>query len=238
MRLLVTRPKGDAPDTVRALEDRGHTVLLEPLLHIEQMRDAAIPRNEYQAVLVTSANGVRALACVDGAQTLKGTLVLAVGEASGRAATAAGFRTVRNAAGDLDALSALVSEQCDPDGGALLYAAGSVVSGDLKGLLGARGYEIDRVVLYTAKPVETISHEIEVRLRDGMIDGVLLYSPRSARIWGQVTGRSGLAENVRSMVYFCLSRAVADALVTETGWEGAQVTIAPEPNEKSLLEVI
>lgn len=238
MRLLVTRPLDDAHGTVRALEARGHIVLLEPLLRIEPAAGVSIPQKPYQAVLVTSANGVRALARLAGTANLKETPVLAVGEASGRAAAAAGFGTVRHAAGDLAALAALVSEQCQPDGGALLYAAGSVVSGDLRGLLQARGYDVDRVVLYEAVSAETLSHETEISLRDHTIDGVLLYSPRSARIWGRVLERSGLAENAGSLVHFCLSQAVADALSDETGWKGVPVRIASEPNEKSLLEVI
>ena len=238
MRLLVTRPLDDAHGTVRALQARGHTVFLEPLLRIEPVAGAAIAQKPYQAVLVTSANGVRALARMADTSSLKETPVLAVGEASGRAAAAAGFSAVRHAAGDLAALAALVGEQCQPDGGALLYAAGSVVSGDLKGLLLARGYDVDRVALYEAAPAETLSHETETSLRDQAIDGVLLYSPRSARIWGRVLERSGLAENAGSLVHFCLSQAVADALFDETGWKGVPLRIASEPNEKSLLEVI
>ena len=223
---------------MRALEERGHSVVLEPLLRIEPLPGVTIADKGYQAVLVTSANAVRALALLPQAGDLKDTLVLAVGEASGRAASLQGFSAVEHAAGDLSALAELVNARCTPDEGPLLYAAGSVVSGDLKGLLEACGYDVDRVVLYEAVAAETLSPAIKDHLWGGTLDRILLYSPRSARIWGRAVEHAGLAEAAGSVVHICLSEAVAAALREETGWDGVATRIAPEPNEKSLLKVI
>ncbi len=238
MRLLVTRPLVDAHGTVLALEALGHTVSLEPLLRIDPLSEAAIADKPYQAVLVTSANAVRALAHRPEAARLSDTHVLAVGAASGRAAMAAGFTRVENAAGDLTALSALVGKRCNPGAGPLLYAAGRVVSGDLKGLLEAQGYEVDRAVLYDAVEVDALSPETVARLRDGGIDGVLLYSPRSARIWNRVVEQAALRENTTSLAHFCLSQAVADALRGAPGWSDAAIRVASEPNEQTLVDLI
>lgn len=238
MRLLVTRPEADAPATVRALEEHGHSVVLEPLLRIEPVTGVTIADKAYQAVLVTSANAVRALARLPTAGRLRDTQVLAVGEASGRAAGSQGFGKVDHAAGDLSALAELVSARCTIDGGPLLYAAGSVVSGDLKGILEARGYDVDRVVLYEAIAAETISAAVAGQLQKGMIDGILLYSPRSARTWVRAVEHAGLAQTARALVHVCLSEAVATALREESRWAGVEIRVSPEPNEKSLLKVI
>ena len=238
MRLLVTRPEADAPATVRALEERGHSVVLEPLLRIEPVPGVVVADKDYQAVLVTSANAVRALARLPQAGDLKDTLVLAVGESSGRAAALQGFGKVDHAAGDLSALAELVSARCAIDGGPLLYAAGSVVSGDLKRILEARGYAVDRVVLYEAIAAESISAAVADLLREGIIDGILLYSPRSARTWVRAVEHADLAEAAGAMVHVCLSEAVAAALREESGWAGVDTRVASEPNEKSLLKVI
>ena len=238
MRLLVTRPEADAPATARALEERGHSVVLEPLLRIEPVAGVIIADRVYQAVLVTSANAVRALARLPQAGGLKDTPVLAVGEASGREALSQGFSKVEHAAGDLAALGELVSARCAAGDGPLLYAAGSVVSGDLKGILEARGYDVDRVVLYEAVAAETISPAVGHGLREGTIDGVLLYSPRSARTWVRAVEHASLAQAARALVHVCLSEAVAAALREESRWAGVETRVSPEPNEKSLLKVI
>ena len=63
MRILVTRPQPDADNTARLLRESGHEVIIAPLLEIVA---TDIPESfdltGIQAVLITSANGVRALA--------------------------------------------------------------------------------------------------------------------------------------------------------------------------------
>ena len=63
MRALVTRPRAEAASLAEALAARGIAALLEPLLDI-RYRDLGDPLDlaGVQAVLCTSANGVRAFA--------------------------------------------------------------------------------------------------------------------------------------------------------------------------------
>ena len=236
MRLLVTRPLADAHGLVQALEARGHKVDLEPLLRITPVAGAVIPDRTYQAVLVTSANGARALADLPEGRNLLSVPVLAVGVASGKAAVAAGFASVEDADGDLAALGELVSKRCEREGGPLLYAAGSMVSGDLKGLLEAQGYTVERAVLYHAAEAEALSAATRALLAAGVLDGVLLYSPRTARVWGRLVHEAGLSEKAMQIDHFCLSRAVANALGDETGWPEIKIRVAAAPNEAALLD--
>src|SRR3546814_16705568 len=72
MRILVTRPREDAAGLVTALTERGHAVLLEPLLAIVP-RDAVdwpAGHQQAQALLVSSANGVSAFARADSRRRL------------------------------------------------------------------------------------------------------------------------------------------------------------------------
>ncbi len=62
MRVLVTRPKEDAEETAQLLAARGHQALVAPLLETRFFDGAALTLEGVQAVLATSANGVRALA--------------------------------------------------------------------------------------------------------------------------------------------------------------------------------
>lgn len=62
MRVIVTRPAEDAADLAATLSGMGHETILAPLLDIRLAPDADLPALPWQAVLITSANGARALA--------------------------------------------------------------------------------------------------------------------------------------------------------------------------------
>src|ERR1700735_5942203 len=97
MRVLVTRPSGDAQDTAAKLSAYGHEPLLAPLLEIRFRQGPRISLAGVQAMLATSSNGVRALA-----ERVKthDIAVFAVGPQTTAAARAAGFTAVKNAGGD------------------------------------------------------------------------------------------------------------------------------------------
>ncbi|MDA1100419.1 MAG: uroporphyrinogen-III synthase, partial [Proteobacteria bacterium] len=76
MHLIVTRPHGEAEALARELQSRGHRVLIEPMLTIQPLAGAELDLDDAAGLLLTSANGVRALA----RQTARRDLpVLAVG---------------------------------------------------------------------------------------------------------------------------------------------------------------
>ncbi|MDX5360970.1 MAG: uroporphyrinogen-III synthase, partial [Alphaproteobacteria bacterium] len=100
MRVLLTRPAEDAARTAEAFAARGVETLCAPLMQIRRRRVAPEAVRSAlegaQALLVTSANGVRALAA---ATQARGIRVLAVGPASAEAARDAGFADVLPADG-------------------------------------------------------------------------------------------------------------------------------------------
>src|SRR5438477_4058082 len=153
-RALVTRPRAEAVALAEALAARGIEAVIEPLLDIHY-RDAPAPDLAgVQAVLCTSANGVRALARLTREREVA---LFAVGEASAARARAEGFLRVESAGGNVDDLARLARERRRPEGGRLLHVAGSDVAGDLAGILRESGFAIDRVVLYEARPVSGLS---------------------------------------------------------------------------------
>ncbi|HEV8678187.1 MAG TPA: uroporphyrinogen-III synthase, partial [Stellaceae bacterium] len=155
LRALVTRPEEDAAPLAAALAERGIDVTLEPLLAIRPLAEAPIDLTGVQALLFTSANGVRSFAELAGGRGLAGWRELpafAVGNATAAAAHSAGFARVESAAGDVAALAKLAAERLDPKAGALFHAAGSAVAGDLAGLLEQAGFTLRREMLYEARP--------------------------------------------------------------------------------------
>jgi uroporphyrinogen-III synthase len=235
MRLLVTRPDEDASALLPALEAMGHRAIASPLLAIHFLPDVVLPQGDWQALLVTSANGVRALAQHPDVARLRVVPVCAVGEASAAAARAAGFEHVRAATGDVEALSALVGRELKSDGGPLLHVAGSVVAGDLKGALEAEGFRVERAVLYEAKVADYLPEAARAALVAEAVDGVLLYSPRTAATFAALIEAEGLEGHLKGVRAYCLSAAVAAALGRLAF---AAVEIAETPAQAALLALL
>lgn len=235
MRLLVTRPAEDARALVATLAGMGHEAAAAALIDIRFLSDAKIPGMSYRAVLVTSANGARALGARPEMARLARLPVFAVGEASARAARDAGFGHVESADGDVAALADLVSGRLQPGGDALLHAAGSVSAGDLKGALEARGFRVERVTLYEAVPPTRLPEVAVAALRSGRLDGILFHSPRTARTFAHLVRDERVEGSLATVTAYCLSRAVADALA---GLAFAAVRVAPAPHQAALLELL
>jgi uroporphyrinogen-III synthase len=235
MRLLVTRPEEDAAELASVLAARGHEVVMSPVMSIRFLDEAEFPQRAWQALLVTSANGARALARRREAAELKDVRVLAIGPATAQAMADAGFRRIEAAAGDVEALAALARLRLSPDGGPLLHAAGSVVAGDLKAALAAQGFEIERAVLYEAVASDALPGAAHRALAENRADGVLLYSPRTARIFVSVARAVGLEAALAGVTAYCLSPAVADAL-QNTAF--LTVKIAERPEQAALLALL
>lgn len=232
MRALVTRPREDAEPLAGLLRERGIEPVIEPMLTIAPCATGGVDLDGVQALLVTSANGARALAA---ATPARGLPVFAVGEASARAARAAGFAAVTSAGGDVETLAQVVAAALDPKGGALLHAAGGAVAGDLAGRLGGGGFEVRRAVLYEAHTAEALSPAAAEALRRGGIDMALFFSPRTASTFVTLAVKAEVAAACRKVTAFCLSPAVAEA-ARELPWR--RVRCAARPELAALLEEI
>ena len=235
MRLLVTRPDEDASATIAALEALGHEAIASPLLTIQSMVDAAIPDENWQAILITSANGARAIAAHADFERLKSVPVLTVGAASAEAAHEAGFSSVVSAEGNVDTLVALAASKLNPSAGPLLHVAGSVTAGDLKGGLEAHGFRVERVVLYEALAAEHLPGMAREVLEAGTVDGVLFYSPRTAASFANLVREAELEAALKTLTAYCLSAPVAEALA---GLPFCDIRVSDEPKQPALLSLI
>lgn len=231
MRVLVTRPEADAAALVAELEARGHRALTQPLLMIEPVAVAEpLDLDSVQAVLFTSANGVRAFADRCAERRLP---VFAVGDASGAEARAAGFERVESAGGDVEDLARLVIARLDPAAGCLFHGAGASLAGDLGGALEAAGFAVRRAVLYNAQPAEALSEDVRTALTEGCLDAIVLFSPRTASTFIRLMGKHRLAAACAGCWAICLSAAVATPL-TPLDWAG--IAVAEQPSTAALLD--
>jgi uroporphyrinogen-III synthase len=231
-RVLVTRPSADALPLAAELQRRGFDVLLQPLLRIELEGGPLPDLAGVQALLFTSANGVRAFCRRSEVRTLP---VYAVGDATARAATAERFLSVESAAGNVDDLANLVRGRLDPAAGRLMHIAGSAVAGDLSGSLEDAGFTVERVQAYSAHPTEALDPSIHSAIAAGAVDGAMFFSPRSAATFVSLVKDAALTGDCGRIRAFGLSDAVAKAL-SPVPWRA--VYIAPEPTQESLLAIL
>ena len=233
MRLLVTRPEPDNESTAAALRAKGHDVMLAPMLHIEAIADADLGAPPWAGVLLTSANGARALAAHVRRGELLALPVLAVGRASADVARAAGFADVASAGGDADDLVRLAAARFAGSRIPLLYAAGEDRSRDLAGALSAKGVAVHTVMLYRAVAANEFSSEVRTALMRGRIDGVLHFSRRSVEsylVCSQTIQREALAPT-----HYCLSERAAEPLRLAGAM---RVAVSAHPDEASLMAQI
>jgi uroporphyrinogen-III synthase len=231
-RVLVTRPRPDAEETARLLAARGIEAVIAPLIDISDIPGATVDMAAVQAILVTSANGVRALSR---ATQQRDVPVYTVGDASARAAADCGFTDVTSAGGDVGALAAIVRMKLDPLAGALAHVTGSAVAGDLGAELASFQYVVRRSQLYRAQTADTLPDAARNALNQDETDAVLFYSPRTAAQFVKLVAEAGLQQNCQRLIACCLSDAVAAALA---GLSFAQVRIAATPNQDALLAVL
>lgn len=237
LRLLITRPAEDAEPLARRLRDLGHSPMIEPMLDMVWLDGPAPELKDVQALLFTSANGVRAFTRRTG--RLDRT-VYAVGDATARAAREAGFTTVESAGGDVYALADLVGARARPEAGVLLHVAGTVVAGDLSGLLTAKGFSVRREAMYEALPSARLGLFTAAALAEGRMDAVLIFSPRTGRSFVRLVAEAGLLDRCRTVDALCLSPAVSEAVRTcnaeQVPWRSVQV--AERPEQDSLLALL
>lgn len=231
MHALITRPLEDAKPLAELLAGRGVECTVEPLLEIAPLPEAAIDLDGVQALLFTSANGVRAFAAKSSRRDLK---VLTVGDGSATAARDAGFADVTAAGGDVEALAALVIAKLDPKAGPLFHGAASVLAGDLQGKLEAAGFNLRRVVLYEARTATALTHETRMNLALGGVDMVLLFSPRTARTFAELW-RKADAPGLGKTTALCLSAAVARE-IGDLGWQ--RIETAANPDQPAMLTLV
>ena len=229
MNIIVTRPLEDAGPLKSKLEGLGHSVILMPLLSIVPRRPVFIRKLPYQAVVATSANGIRALSGHDHVKSIR---MLTVGPQSLKAARDAGFGNAEGHGGDLEGLAAHIGKTLKPADGPILYLSGNEIAGDLEGQLKKAGFDCWRSIVYDAVQAKDAG-SAEATLRARAANAVLLYSPRSARIWCKIMRDSGLIEEAAVPRYFCLSKNVAAALPQI--WRRS---VAKSPDESAMLALL
>lgn len=233
-RCLITRPVEDVDKTSAALIEMGFDVLSEPLLEIiptigsKPLIVSALSQSP-QAVIITSANGIRIFSEYTANRDIK---IIAVGDSSAEVAKQKGFTDVHSASGDVEDLGKYIVNNLKPEDGLLVHIAGNVIAGDLQGFLSSEGFEVERICAYEAKAAEDLSSNLKMALANCEVDFVVFYSARTARIFEDLLKKNRLDYLAANMIVFSISKSISQ----ELSWRN--IFISEQSNEKSLLELI
>ncbi len=232
MRLLVTRPDPDAEALAERLRGLGHEVLVAPMLTVVPREEQAIDLAGVQVICFTSRNAVRIFADRSPERAIP---VYVVGPGTAEEARAKGFLAVREGGGDGRALVEAVRDALSPLAGAVLHARGAAVAYDVAGALRKAGFTVREQVLYETLPVPALAPEVRQAWAEGHIDGVLLFSPRSAKTFATLLMDADLASGAKQVIAYCLSDAVRSG--ADLPWQAVRVAERPDvPAMIKLLE--
>jgi len=232
MRLLVTRPEPDAADTAAKLRALGHDVIVRPMLEVVfNMAPAGLAPD---SLVLTSRNGVRALMRWPDAARWRSLPAFAVGGETAALLREAGFADVRVAAGDAEALVALIAAESPGALGTILYPAPRDQAADLTARLVAKGYRIERVEAYRTEPATELGEAVTTALRDGRLDGALFFSARTAAAFVTLLEEAGLRGAARTLALYALSNQAAAPLRNLA----APLHVAARPDLASLVALI
>jgi uroporphyrinogen-III synthase len=208
MRVLITRPEREATALATALGRHGHMAVIAPLFRLDILHppnDFAAALAACQAVLLTSANGARALA---EASEQRSKPVFAVGDTTAATAEGLGFTAVTSASGDSATLAELVTRRLDPKAGPLVQVSGVDVAGEIA----PDGFEVRRFALYEAREAEALPDSARAALQARALDAATFFSPRASALFVRLVTAAGLADACRIVSAVAISPAAAQPL--------------------------
>ena len=228
MRVLVTRPRRDAERTADALRAHGHTPVISPVLEIVSTGTRIDP-SKVEALLATSAHAFEFSNPTDMAR-LSALSLFVVGARTADAAQRAGLAAPKGQAATAARLVPVIVASLPPST-TLTYLAGADRKPDLESALRAQGFEIVPQIVYEARAATALTHEASADLRDGRIDAVLHYSPRSAELFAALVREAGLEAAALRPRHICISQAAAAPL---TG----RIAVAATPDAGGLFAAL
>ena len=201
--ILITRPQPEAETTAQQVRACHGQPLVLPSLTILPPRDLAPlhaalrQHNRYHGVILTSANGARALVSAMPAHQTPPPLFV-VGKKTAKIVQGRGWPVhlpALSAGGEALAQAIMAWKK---RGSRFLFLRAAQGREELITLLQQGGYHVDKVEAYRAEPIQVIPEETKTALAAGKIDATLFFSGRTAEAFvhalpeeGSSNGRGG-----------------------------------------------
>ena len=177
MHILLTRPLEDCHEIILKFQSLGHEISHMPLINVESKNYESLNFSDFSGVIFTSANAIKFfnLRLID-----KKIICFCVGSATEKKAKSVGFQNIFCADGNVNNLKELILQNFNSSDGKLLYVSGEIISNKLDQQLISEGYNIKRIINYTANPVEKFNDKFIEKLKLKMPEIVYIYSENSA----------------------------------------------------------
>ncbi len=229
MHILLTRPLEDIQELILKFQELGHVVSHMPVIKIEKVNYKSINFSEFSGIIFTSSNAIKYL---DTRIIDKNKICFCVGSATEKKARSVGFQNVISADGNVSNLKELILQNFNPSSGKLLYVSGEVTTNDLDQDLISNGYDVKRIINYTARSIENLDEKFVEKLKQKMPDIVYVYSQNSALSFLKLIKNYNLSDFWMNTNLMCISEKTS-SILNEIKWK--KIFIFSSGEEEFLL---
>ena len=209
MHILFTRSLDDSKDLILKFNDLGHKVSYMPVIEIQRIEHENINFKDYKALVFTSANSLKFL---NTKEVDKNIYCFCIGIATEKIALSLGFQNIITAEGNVRNLKEIVLRNFNSSDGKILYISGEIISKDLDKELKSLGYDVKRIVNYTAKPINNIDKKFIEDLKNNIPDIVYMYSQNSALSFLNLMKNYNLNDLWMNTNLMCMSEKISSVL--------------------------
>jgi uroporphyrinogen-III synthase len=209
MHILFTRSLEDSKDLILRFNELGHKVSYMPVIEIEKVDHDLINFNDFKGLIFTSANSLK---FINSKEVDKNIFCFCVGSATEKKALSLGFQNVISAEGNVRNLKEIILRNFNSNVGKILYLSGELISKDLDKELNLLGYDIKRIINYTAKPIREIDQKFLENLKSSVPDILYVYSQNSALSLLNLINKYNLNDIWMNTNLMCMSEKISSVL--------------------------
>ena len=209
MHILFTRSLEDSKDLILRFNELGHKVSYMPVIEIKKVDHDLINFNNFKGLIFTSANSLK---FINSKEVDKNIFCFCVGSATEKKALSLGFQNVISAEGNVRNLKEIILRNFNSNVGKILYLSGELISKDLDKELNLLGYDIKRIINYTAKPIREIDQKFLENLKSSVPDILYVYSQNSALSLLNLINKYNLNDIWMNTNLMCMSEKISSVL--------------------------
>jgi len=209
MHILFTRSLEDSKDLILRFNELGHKVSYMPVIEIEKVDHDLINFNDFKGLIFTSANSLK---FINSKEVDKNIFCFCVGSATEKKALSLGFQNVISAEGNVRNLKEIILRNFNSNVGKILYLSGELISKDLDKELNLLGYDIKRIINYTANPIREIDQKFLENLKSSVPDILYVYSQNSALSLLNLINKYNLNDIWMNTNLMCMSEKISSVL--------------------------
>ena len=209
MHILFTRSLEDSKDLILRFNELGHKVSYMPVIEIEKVDHDLINFNDFKGLIFTSANSLK---FINSKEVDKNIFCFCVGSATEKKALSLGFQNVISAEGNVRNLKEIILRNFNSNVGKILYLSGELISKDLDKELNLLGYDIKRIINYTANPIREIDQKFLENLKSSVPDILYVYSQNSALSLLNLINKYNLNDVWMNTNLMCMSEKISSVL--------------------------